>query len=125
MDTSARRWFLIACLLAATAIALGAFGSHALRARLEPRMLEVFEIGVRYQLIHALALLGISLGWPRLQPRRATAACALMLGGTIVFSGSLYLMVLTGIRMLGAITPIGGVALIISWVILAFSPIKK
>ena len=125
MDASARRWFLIACLLAATAIALGAFGSHALRARLEPRMLEVFEIGVRYQLIHALALLAISLGWPGLQPRRATTACSLMLGGTIVFSGSLYLMVLTGIRMLGAITPIGGVALIFGWLILAFSPSRK
>ncbi len=121
MEATARRWFMVACLLAATAIALGAFGSHALRARLEPRMLEVFEIGVRYQLFHAVALLGISLGWSRLQPRRASLACGLMLGGLTIFSGSLYLMVLTGIRMLGAITPIGGVALIASWVLLAFS----
>lgn len=88
-------------------------------------MLEVFEIGVRYQLTHALALLAVSLGWARLQPRRAAMACGLMLGGTVVFSGSLYLMVLTGIRMLGAITPIGGVGLIIAWLILAFAPIRK
>lgn len=99
--------------LAALGVALGAFGAHALRARLDPGMLANFETGVRYQMYAALALLALGT-----QPagRRAPA---LLLAGAVVFSGSLYLLVLSGQRWLGAITPIGGVLLIAGFVVAA------
>ena len=119
MTAAQRRWFVTACLLALAAVALGAFGAHGLRARVEPRMLEVFELGVRYQMFHALALMAAALARPLLRPRRADAACACFVAGTAVFSGSLYAMALTGIRALGAITPVGGVLFLIGWILLA------
>ena len=94
----------LGALSAALAVAAGAFGAHALRARVEPRLLEVFETGARYQMYHALAL--FAAGW-----------C--FVAGTVLFSGSLYAMTFTGIRALGAITPLGGVAFIAGWVCLA------
>ena len=119
MSAAQRRWFVTACLLALTAVALGAFGAHGLRDRVEPRMLEVFEVGVRYQMFHALALLAAALARPLLRARRADAACACFVAGTAVFSGSLYAMTLTGIRALGAVTPVGGVLFLAGWVLLA------
>lgn len=119
MSAAQRRWFVAACLLALTAVALGAFGAHGLRDRVEPRMLEVFEVGVRYQMFHALALLAAALARPFLRARRADAACACFVAGTAVFSGSLYAMTLTGIRALGAVTPVGGVLFLAGWVLLA------
>ena len=119
MSAAQRRWFVTACLLALTAVALGAFGAHGLRDRVEPRMLEVFEVGVRYQMFHALALLAAALARPLLRAHRADAACACFVAGTAVFSGSLYAMTLTGIRALGAVTPVGGVLFLAGWVLLA------
>ena len=105
-------------LLAAVGIGLGAFGAHALKARLDPAMLANFETGVRYQMYVALALiaLGSQSGGIQLRLQRAPA---LLLAGAIVFSGTLYVLALTGQRWLGAITPIGGALLIAGFVVAA------
>jgi uncharacterized membrane protein YgdD (TMEM256/DUF423 family) len=96
-------------------VAAGAFGAHALRGRLSPDLLAVFETGARYQMYHALGLLAaawVLSRWPGPWPVRAAW---LFVIGTLLFSGSLYLLALTGIRWLGAITPFGGVALLVGW----------
>jgi uncharacterized membrane protein YgdD (TMEM256/DUF423 family) len=111
-----RTALLIACLLGFASVAAGAFGAHALRERLEPRMLEIFETAVRYQFFHALALMGAA--WIASQtrwPGVANAAIVLFIVGTVIFSGSLYVLVATGVRAWGAVTPIGGVALLAGW----------
>ncbi|ANE43871.1 DUF423 domain-containing protein [Deinococcus puniceus] len=100
-------------LLAAVGIGLGAFGAHALKARLDPAMLANFETGVRYQMYAALAL--IALG-SQASIRRAPV---LLLAGAIIFSGTLYILALTGQRWLGAVTPIGGALLIAGFVVAA------
>ncbi|HET9066518.1 MAG TPA: DUF423 domain-containing protein [Gemmatimonadales bacterium] len=104
---------LIGTLLAGTAVAAGAFGAHALRARLEPRDLEIFETAARYQMYHGLAL--IAVAWLITQGTGASAAGWAFTLGTALFSGSLYLMVFTGARWLGAVTPLGGVAFLVGW----------
>lgn len=102
-------------------VALGAFGAHALRRRLSADMLAVFEIGVRYQMYHALALLALGATFPRLAGGTANAAGWLFLVGTIIFSGSLYALSLSGRRRLGAITPLGGLAFLVGWLCFAVS----
>jgi uncharacterized membrane protein YgdD (TMEM256/DUF423 family) len=108
----------LGALSAAIAVALGAFGAHALRSRLEPRDLEIFETAVRYQMYHALALLAAGWVLARGGPSASAAAWGFV-AGTVIFCGSLYLMVATGQRWLGAVTPLGGVAFILGWVLLA------
>jgi uncharacterized membrane protein YgdD (TMEM256/DUF423 family) len=104
------------------AVALGAFGAHALRGRLGPEDLAIFETGVRYQMYHALALLAVGLWIAHAgQSRTLAAAGWLFVAGTVVFSGSLYLLTLTGQRWLGAVTPLGGVAFIAAWLLLAWA----
>jgi len=118
-------FLVLGALSAALAVAAGAFGAHALRARVEPRLLEVFETGARYQMYHALALLAV--GWlAARQPSGAadTAGLAFVVG-IILFSGSLYLMTLLGIRALGAITPLGGVAFLVGWIALAVAAARQ
>jgi len=109
-----------AALLAATGVALGAFGAHALRSRLSPRDLEIFETAVRYQMYHAFALFVAAALLARGMAPAAGAAWAFIVG-TLVFSGSLYTMVFTGTRWLGAITPIGGAAFIVGWIMVALA----
>ncbi len=102
------------------AVALGAFGAHALAGKLSANDLSTFETAVRYQFYHALALLAVAavLGrWP--QASAAVLAGWLFVVGVVIFSGSLYVLVFSGVRWLGAITPIGGVAMIAGWVSLA------
>jgi uncharacterized membrane protein YgdD (TMEM256/DUF423 family) len=101
------------------AVGAGAFGAHALRTRLTPELLAVFETGVRYQMYHALAL--VAAGWAvsRWPGSLAVWAGWLFLAGTIVFSGSLYTLALTGVRWLGAITPLGGLCFLAGWLCLA------
>ena len=111
--------------LALLAVALGAFGAHALRERLEARALEIFETAVRYQMYHALALLGVAWLSTRLAGPLTGWAGWLMVAGTVVFSGSLYLLVLTGPRWLGAITPIGGVLLIAGWLLVVLALVRS
>lgn len=97
------------------AVALGAFGAHALRGRLDADMLAVFETGVRYQAYHALALLALAGLAAQLDPRAASGAAFCFAGGILIFSGSLYALALTGVRKLGAITPIGGILFLAGW----------
>lgn len=114
------RLFLITgALSGALGVAAGAFGAHALRARVEPRMLEVFETAARYQMYHALALIAVAWVCTRTTSTFAGAAGWLFLAGTVLFSGSLYAMTFTGARWLGAITPLGGACFIAGWVCLA------
>lgn len=118
-----RLFFVVAGLSGAIAVMLGAFGAHALRDRITPELLDTFKTGVNYQMYHALALLGIALALSRL-PGSALLGIAgwLFVAGTLVFSGSLYLLAITGARWLGAITPLGGLAFIAGWfcLVLAF-----
>jgi uncharacterized membrane protein YgdD (TMEM256/DUF423 family) len=102
-------------------VAAGAFGAHALRARLAAEHLATFETAARYQMYHALALLAVAWAvarWPGPWPRAAGWCFAV---GTVLFSGSLYVLALTGLRWLGAITPLGGVAFLAGWALLAVS----
>jgi uncharacterized membrane protein YgdD (TMEM256/DUF423 family) len=115
-----RIFLMLAGLLGGLGVAAGAFGAHALRARLEPRMLEIFETGARYQMYHALALLAVAWLIER-GVARAAAAGWCFVAGTVIFSGTLYLLTLTGARWWGAITPIGGVLLIVGWLLLALA----
>ena len=110
-----RRIFAAGSVLAGLGVVFGAFGAHALEASLSPKMLSTFETGVRYQMYHALGLLALAWAISRWPERRVAPAAWLLLAGTVVFSGSLYLLVLTGTRWFGAITPFGGVALIAGW----------
>jgi uncharacterized membrane protein YgdD (TMEM256/DUF423 family) len=102
-------------------VGAGAFGAHALKARLAPDLLAVFDTGSRYQLVHALALLAVGWAcqrWPGSPVRWAGWS---FVAGTILFSGSLYALALTGVRQLGAVTPFGGVAFLAGWALLAWS----
>jgi len=101
-------------------VAAGAFGAHALKARLAPELLAVFDTGSRYQLVHALALLAVAwacVRWP-VPPVRWAGWC--FVAGTVLFSGSLYALALTGVRGWGAVTPFGGVAFLAGWALLAW-----
>ena len=104
-------WNVAGALLMAAAVALGAFGAHGLRARLDAYSMGVYEKAVFYHFIHALGILLAS---------RIPLVCWLLLAGIAFFSGSLYLLAVTGNRMLGAITPIGGVCFIAAWIVFAF-----
>ncbi|SDC06143.1 Uncharacterized membrane protein YgdD, TMEM256/DUF423 family [Paenibacillus sp. UNCCL117] len=107
-------------------VALGAFGAHALKAVLSPELLANFQTGVQYQMMHALGLIGVGLASLGLGQRRAlTVAGWSMLIGIVIFSGSLYALSLSGVKMLGAITPIGGVAFLIGWLSLTAAAWKK
>ena len=117
-----KTFIMLACLLGGLAVALGAFGAHALEGRLSAGDLATYETAVRYQFYHALALIAVVvvLGrWP--QATAAIAAGWLFVAGIVIFSGSLYVWVFSGIRWLGAITPIGGVAMIAGWITLAWA----
>ena len=111
--------FIFAGLAGAIGVVLGAFGAHALRGSIEPRLMETFQMAVQYQLIHALALLMVSLtmGWLGQSLSFEISAYAFM-AGIILFSGSLYGLVLTEIGWLGPVTPLGGLCLIVGWLAL-------
>jgi len=115
-----RAFFSVGAVLGALGVAAGAFGAHGLKGRLTPEMLAVFETGVRYHLIHALGLLAVAWAATRWASASIRAAGWLFVVGILLFSGSLYAMCLTGVRTLGAITPIGGVAFIAGWLCLAW-----
>src|SRR5438067_9193155 len=102
-------------------VAAGAFGAHALKDRLSADMLATFEVGVRYQMYHAFALIAAAWAQARWPGGLTTAAGWLFVAGTIIFSGSLYLLSLTGQRWLGAVTPLGGLAFIAGWLCLAMA----
>lgn len=116
-----KTFWILGCLFAFTAVAAGAFGAHALRDRLPQSLITIFETGARYQMYHALALLVVARAavlWPG---RLSRLAGWLFVVGILLFSGTLYLLVLTGIRWLGAITPVGGLAFLVGWALLALA----
>lgn len=120
-----RLLFGIGALSGALAVALGAFGAHALRGRLTPELLETFETGVRYEMYHALALLGVALALARWPSNWIGIAGWLFVAGTLLFSGSLYLLALTGLRGFGAVAPFGGLAFIVGWLLLALGVLTR
>lgn len=116
------RWLSAAAILGGLSVALGAFGAHGLQGRVTPELLTVFETGARYQMYHALALIGVALAAGRMPDSTlVTAAGVLFVAGIVLFSGSLYAMTFTGIRTLGMITPLGGVAFLAGWGALALA----
>jgi uncharacterized membrane protein YgdD (TMEM256/DUF423 family) len=115
-----RTFFALGALSAGLGVALGAFGAHALKARLAPDMLAVWETGVRYQLVHALGLLAVAWALARWPGGAVQASGWLFVAGTLLFSGSLYALALSGVRGLGAVTPLGGAAWIVGWACLAW-----
>jgi uncharacterized membrane protein YgdD (TMEM256/DUF423 family) len=120
-----RLFFVIGAVSACIAVAAGAFGAHALKSRLPADMLAVFEVGARYQMYHALALLACAWAVTKWPGTLVSAAGWLFILGTLLFSGSLYVLSLTGLRWLGAITPLGGIALLAGWICLAAAAIKS
>jgi uncharacterized membrane protein YgdD (TMEM256/DUF423 family) len=116
-----RTFLALGALSAGVSVAAGAFGAHALKARLSPDLLAVFETGARYEMYHAMGLLAVGWVASRWPGGAAAAAGWLFLAGTVLFSGSLYALALSGVRWLGAITPFGGVAFIAGWVALGWA----
>jgi uncharacterized membrane protein YgdD (TMEM256/DUF423 family) len=116
-----RLFFLLGSLSALVSVTAGAFGAHALRARLAPDLLAVFETAARYQMYHALALLAVAWAVGRWPGPLVAWAGWLFVVGTLLFSGSLYALALSGVRWLGAITPLGGVCFLAGWLCLALA----
>ncbi len=116
-----RLFFGVGALSALISVAAGAFGAHALRARLTPELLAVFETAARYQMYHALGLLAVAWATSRSPGALPVWAGWLFVAGTVLFSGSLYALALTGVRWWGAVTPLGGVAFIAGWICLALT----
>ena len=116
---------MIAGILGASAVGLGAIGAHALADLLPPGDLETYRLAARYQLVHAVALLAVAALARGARGRLLPAAGWLLTTGTVIFSGSLYFLVLTGPRALGAVTPLGGVCLIAGWLCLAAAGLRN
>lgn len=116
-----RMFVALAALFGFTGVALGAFAAHGLKAHLSAEYLAVFQTGVHYQMLHALALLGVALLAERLPGRLLRAAASLFVAGILLFSGSLYLLTLSGIAKLGMITPLGGLCFLAGWACLGLA----
>lgn len=125
MNAAARRIAALAAFFGMTAVLLGAFAAHGLKARVSADMVEIFDKGARYQMYHALAMLFVALFADRKPDGKLIPAAWLFSAGIFLFSGSLYALVLTGHRWLGAITPIGGVCFIAGWVCLFIAALKS
>lgn len=119
-----RFWFVAGSVLAFLGVAAGAFGAHALRGRLSSDALDIYETAARYHLFHALALIVVAYGVNRWGGSIMVVAGWLFLIGVVLFCGSLYALAFSGIKWLGAITPIGGVAFLAGWVFLALAALK-
>ena len=116
-----KNFLLIAAIFGFLGVAFGAFGAHALRGRLSPEMTAVFEIAVRYQMYHVFALLAVAAAMAHFGSARLLVMAGWsFVAGILIFSGSLYALALTGTGLFGAITPIGGVGLLVGWACLAF-----
>jgi uncharacterized membrane protein YgdD (TMEM256/DUF423 family) len=116
-------WLAVAAVNGALAVMAGAFAAHGLKASLDPAALAVFETGARYHLTHAVAM-GLAALAMREMPLARMSAW-LFLAGIVLFSGSLYALALTGVRALGFVTPFGGLAFIIGWLVLAWAALKR
>jgi uncharacterized membrane protein YgdD (TMEM256/DUF423 family) len=122
---SERLFLALGAISSFVGVAAGAFGAHGLKSRLSAEMLVIFETGVRYQMYHAFALFFVAWANSRFPGSLLTTAGWLFVVGTILFSGSLYLLSLTETRWLGAITPLGGVAFLSGWLCLAWAALKN
>jgi uncharacterized membrane protein YgdD (TMEM256/DUF423 family) len=118
--SSAQRFLALGSILAGLGVAAGAFGAHALKDILDPPMLQVFETATRYVMYHAFGLCIVSWAIDRYPEQRLEKSGWLFLIGILLFSGSLYVVSLAGIRWMGAVTPIGGLAFMIGWLLLAW-----
>ncbi|MCI1006941.1 MULTISPECIES: DUF423 domain-containing protein [unclassified Herbaspirillum] len=107
------------------AVGCGAFGAHGLKKMISAEMLAIWHTAVTYQVMHALGMIAVALLMPRMAGTALTWAGRLMLAGIVIFSGSLYLLALTGTRILGAITPLGGVAFLAAWLLVAWAALKS
>ena len=126
MEMNARLALTLAGIFMFAAVALGAFGAHALKGQLDPAMTAVWQSAVQYHAWHALALLGLGslmLHWP--EKRGLGLAAWLFASGIVLFAGSLYAVALTGLRGLGLITPFGGVAFLAGWAVLAWTAWRR
>lgn len=113
-------WISVAAAAGFLGVALGAFGAHALKARLTPDLLDVWKTAVEYQMFHVAALLAVGILVRQVPSSLLHAAAGCFALGILVFSGSLYALALSGVRMLGAITPIGGLLFLAGWALLLF-----
>lgn len=126
MTPAAKLFIVLGAIAAGLAVALGAFGAHALRAKLPPDLLAVYRTGVEYHFYHALGLILVGLAAQHLpESGPLKAAGWLMAAGIVLFSGSLYVLAVSGIRALGAVTPVGGVAFIAAWALVAWAFIRS
>src|SRR5262245_23291186 len=116
-----RTFLLLGAIFGFLGVGLGAFGAHGLRTRVSPEMLAVFETGVRYHMYHALALILVALVMPRMSGWLVMTAGWSFVGGILLFSGSLYALALSGMTILGAVTPLGGLAFLAGWACLAIA----
>jgi uncharacterized membrane protein YgdD (TMEM256/DUF423 family) len=126
-------WIVLGAVFAFLSVGCGAFGAHGLESKLEPRMLAIWETAARYQMYHALALIGLGL-WAGQRlilsasaplPTATSVAGWAFTIGIVLFSGSLYALALSGIKVLGAITPLGGVAFLVGWIAFALAASQK
>ena len=120
-----RNILLAGAVFMALAVLFGAFGAHALKSSLSPEMLAVYKTGVEYHFYHALGLLLIGLIGFRIESKWINWSGILLIFGIIIFSGSLYALSISGIKILGAITPIGGLAFVAGWICLAVGILRK
>ena len=119
--TPDRLFFVLGSIVGGLAVVFGAFGAHRLQTILNAADLATFEVGVRYQMYHALALLAVAWACTRWPGATVTASGWLFVAGTVLFSGSLYALSLSGVRWLGAITPFGGLAFLAGWMCLGWA----
>lgn len=125
MNENSRKFLIYGALLMSLGVCLGAFGAHALKHAVTPERLAIFQTGVQYQFYHALGLCVVAF-IAHFEPKKMVVTAGnLMLTGVIIFSCSLYLLVILDLKWLGAITPFGGVLMVISWFLLAWSIFKK
>ncbi|KZR57639.1 DUF423 domain-containing protein [Pseudobacillus badius] len=118
-------FIIIGAINAFLSVALGAFGAHGLEGKVEPKYLEIWKTGVQYQMFHAMGMIAVGILMGQVQASSMLNWSGwMMLIGTVIFSGSLYALTLSGVKVLGAITPIGGVAFLVGWVLLIVAAMK-
>jgi uncharacterized membrane protein YgdD (TMEM256/DUF423 family) len=125
LDPRAARFAVLGSLSALVAVLAGSFGAHALRSRLIEAYLQAFETGARYQFLHALGLLAVAWALDRTRHPAVARAGWLFVAGTVLFSGSLYALALSGISRFGMITPLGGLCFLAGWLFLAFGMSRR
>ncbi len=122
---SERTWVATGAILAAVAVALGAFGAHLLEGRLDTERLNTFNVGVRYHMFHALGLILVGILAERWTSRAVTVAGLFLLAGIILFSGGLYVWTLAGVRAVVSVVPLGGLSFMVGWLFLAIAAARR